>query len=585
LNPWHSGRGVDARLPVSRPADDRPGAAGAERDDPEGLRRALRDLVALSVLPAVWSGYESHRISESLAEVVLKTLSLDLVYVRLPLGNGAGVSEAVHHRRGGGDAADAPAMGRALAPWLGDPFSTTAVVPHPAGDGALRIAVTRFGFGGNSGIMVAGSPRDDFPTEQERLLLSVGANQAAIAIRAKRVEEEKLALFERERAARMEAERASRLRDEFLATVSHELRTPLSSVLGWTQVLRRSPEDEDVRAQALDAIERGARAQVRLIEDLLDMSRIISGKLRLEVQTVELVPLIQAAVETVRPAADAKGTRIEWVLDPRGGPIKGDPARLQQVFWNLLSNAVKFTPRGGKIQVHLERIESQAVISVSDTGRGIAPEFLPFVFYRFRQEDSSTTRHQGGLGLGLAVVKHLVELHGGKVRAKSPGEGMGSTFSVHLPTPVVQRGPHGREHPTAPGAEPTGAYGDVRLTGVRVMVVDDDRDACELFERVLLDCGAIVDLARSGREALAQMSEKEHDVLVSDIGMPEMDGFELIRQLRSRGRQLPAVAVTAFARPQDRIEALEAGFNMHLAKPLEPRELIVVIAALLRSGR
>jgi signal transduction histidine kinase len=556
-----------------------------ERADPDGLRRAMRDLVALSVLPAVWSGYESHRISESLAEVVLKTLSLDLVYVRLQAGDGAKLSEAVQLREQDGGAADAVAMGRVLAPWLGDSFTTSAIVPHPLGDGTLHIAVTRFGFGGNSGIMVAGSPRANFPTEQERLLLSVGANQAAIAIRSKRGEEEKLALFERERAARMEAERASRLRDDFLATVSHELRTPLSSVLGWTQVLRRSPRDEDIRAQALDAIERGARAQVRLIEDLLDMSRIISGKLRLEVQAVELAPLIQAAVETVRPAADGKGIRIEWVLDPRGGPIKADPARLQQVFWNLLSNAVKFTPRGGKVQVRLERIDSHVEISVSDTGRGIAPEFLPFVFDRFRQEDSSTTRHHGGLGLGLAVVKHLVELHGGKVRARSAGEGMGATFSVYLPVAIVQQGSHGREHPTAPRAGEIGAYSEVRLTGVRVLVVDDDRDACELLGRVLADSGAIVDVATSGREALALMSEAEHDVLVSDIGMPEMDGFELIRQLRSEGRKLPAVAVTAFARPQDRIQALEAGFNMHLAKPLEPQELIVVIAALLRSGR
>jgi signal transduction histidine kinase len=570
---------------MSRSVGDHPNDDPVERADPGGLRRAMRDLVALSVLPAVWSGYESRRISESLAEVVLKTLSLDLVYVRLPLGAGAGVFEAAQLRQPEGGAADAAAMGRALAPWLGDPFTTAAIVPHPTGEGTLYIAVTRFGFGGNSGIMVAGSPRADFPTEQERLLLSVGANQAAIAIRGKRVEEEKLALFERERAARMEAERASRLRDDFLATVSHELRTPLSSVLGWTQVLRRSPGDEDIRTQALDAIERGARAQVRLIEDLLDMSRIISGKLRLEVQAVELVPLIQAAVETVRPAADAKGIRIERVLDPRDGPIKGDPARLEQVCWNLLSNAVKFTPPGGKVQVHLERIDSHVEISVSDTGRGIAPEFLPFVFDRFRQEDSSTTRHHGGLGLGLAVVKHLVELHGGKVRAQSAGEGMGATFSVLLPIAIVQQGALGREHPTVPRAGEAGACSEVRLTGVRVLVVDDDSDACELLSRVLADSGATVDVATSGREALALMSGAQHDVLVSDVGMPEMDGFELVRQLRSQGRQLPAVAVTAFARPQDRIQALEAGFNMHLAKPLEPQELVVVIAALLRSGR
>jgi len=564
---------------MSRSIDDRGGDPhAAELDD---LRRGMRDLVALSVLPAVWSGYESHRISESLAEVVLQTLSLDLVYVRLPQTGGAGASEALRHRPQAGGAADAAAMGRALSPWLGDPFSTSAVVPHPFGEGALHIALTRFGFGGSSGIMVAGSPRADFPTEQERLLLSVGANQAAIAIRGKRVEEEKLALFERERAARVEAERASRLRDEFLATVSHELRTPLSSVLGWTQVLRRSFDDEPVRAQALDAIERGARAQVRLIEDLMDTSRIISGKLRLEVQAVELEPLIRAAVETVRPAAEAKGVRMEWVLAERGGAVMGDPARLQQVFWNLLSNAVKFTPRGGRIEVRLEWVESRAEIRVSDTGRGVAPQFLPFVFDRFRQEDSSTTRHQGGLGLGLAVVKHLVELHGGRVWAQSPGEGLGSTFSLQLPVAVSHQGAQRREHPAALQAGAAGVGGVEGLSGVRVVAVDDDNDACELLARVLKDCGATVVTATSGREALELLNAAERDVLVSDVGMPEMDGFDLIRRLRSQGRRLPAIAVTAFARPQDRVQALEAGFDMHLAKPLEPRELIAVIAALL----
>ncbi len=568
---------------MNQPAEDRVGDVLAELD---GLRRTMRDLVALSVLPAVWGGYDSRRICESLAEVVLSTLSLDMVYVRFPLGGGEDICEAVRHRlRDGCGAADAAAAGRALAPSLGDSFSTTALVPDPFGEGALHAALTRFGCGGSSGVMVAGARRAGFPTEQERLLLGVGANQAAIAIRGKRVEEEKLALFERERAARMEAERASRLRDEFLATVSHELRTPLSSVLGWAQVLRRSLENEALRTQALDAIERGARAQARLIEDLLDMSRIISGKLRLEIQAVEIVPLVQAAVETVRPAAVAKGLRIDCLLDPRGGPIDGDPARLQQVLWNLLSNAVKFTPRDGKVEVRLQRLESHVEISVGDSGKGIAPEFLPFVFDRFRQEDTSTTRHQAGLGLGLAVVKHLVELHGGKVWAQSPGEGLGATFSLRLPIDAVHPGVQRGEPRDMPRAAAAGACGEVTLTGVRVLVVDDDLDACELLSRVLQDCGAVVVTATSGREALELLSEAAHDILVSDVGMPEMDGLDLIRRLRSQGRRLPAIALTAFARPQDRMQALAAGFDMHLAKPVEPQELIVVIAALLRSGR
>lgn len=559
-------------------------ASEQNRDEAEGLKRALRDLVALSVLPAVWSGYASHRIADSLADAVRRTLALDLVYVRFPRRDGGGASEAVRLRRepiGDGEAAR---IGRALAPWLGDPFRLSAEVPDPLGEGELRIAVTRFGVGGDAGVMAAGSRRPDFPSEQERLLLSVGANQAAIAIQGRRAEEEKLGLLERERAARMEAERASRMRDEFLATVSHELRTPLNSVLGWTQVLRRAPDDAKTRAQALDAIERGARAQVRLIEDLLDMSRIISGKLRVAVQTVELRPLVEAAVESLQPAADAKAIRIEQTLGSFGGPIQGDPARLQQVVWNLLSNAVKFTPRGGRIHVRLERIGAHEQVSVEDTGLGIAPEFLPHVFDRFRQADSSITRHHGGLGLGLAVVKHLVDLHGGRVWAMSPGEGLGSTFHVQLPVAVVPPDPREGEAPAAAlHGEADG--GQVSLGGVRVLVVDDDRDACEVLRRVLEDCDASVTAASSGREALALLNGGEHDVLVSDIGMPEMDGFQLIRELRARGSKLPAVAVTAFARPQDRIRALEAGFNMHIAKPFEPRELIVVIAALLRSAR
>ena len=278
--------------------------------------------------------------------------------------------------------------------------------------------------------------------EQERLLISVGSDQAAIAIQQKRMEEERCFLLEREREAHKEAARASRLREEFLAVISHELRTPLNSVLGWTQILRRSPWQEELRGQALDAIERGVGAQTRLIEDLLDVSRMISGKLRIEIQIVELMPLLQAAIEAVRFDAEAKAVRLQSFLNSGVGFIQGDPVRLQQIFRNLLWNAVKFTPKGGTIEVHLERLNSYVEVSVNDNGQGIAPEFLSNVFNRFSQ---AGTRSHGDLGLGLAIVKHLVELHGGNAYAKSPGEGKGSTFSVHFPIAIVHQDPVGRE--------------------------------------------------------------------------------------------------------------------------------------------
>jgi signal transduction histidine kinase/ActR/RegA family two-component response regulator len=572
-------------------------------DEISSLRRTMRDLVAISTLPAIWTGYNSACIAESLADVMLNTLSLELIYVTFSRSDGTGVTEVARCRQVRDSTGNREKVSQALRSLIKDPFASTSVIPHPLQEGTLRVASAHFGYAGDAGVIVAGASRSDFPTKQERLLISVGANQAAISIQQKRVEEERLVLLQREqeahekvqkevaerkraeeseRAARMEAERVSRLRDEFLATVSHELRTPLNSVLGWVQVLRQSPRQEELRIQGLDAIERGARAQARLIEDLLDMSRIISGKLRLEVQTVELTPLLQAAIESLRPGAEAKTIRIEHVLDPLAGPVKGDPARLQQIFCNLLSNAVKFTPKGGKIQIHLERIDSHIEISVSDNGQGIAPEFLPSVFDRFSQADGSRTRSYGGLGLGLAIVRRLVELHGGKVWATSPGEGKGSTFSVHLPIAIVQQYPSGRELSSA-RIDYSEVFSDVDLSNVRVLVVDDDTDACEMLRRMLAEYKATVDTATSVPQALERLDRTVYDIIISDIGMPEMDGYKLIRQLRSRGATIPAVAVTAFARPEDRIRALQAGYNTHISKPLEPMELIAVIAALVRQ--
>ena len=398
---------------------------------------------------------------------------------------------------------------------------------------------------------------------------------------------ERKQLLENERSAREDAERANTMKDEFLATLSHELRTPLNSILGWSQILKMGGSAADLQ-RGLDTIERSARVQAQLIEDLLDMSRITSGKVRLDIQPVAAIPIIEAAIETVRPAADAKYIRIEKLFDPAAGPIYGDPSRLQQIIWNLLSNAIKFTPKEGKVQVVLERVNSHVEISVADTGIGIKSEFLPYVFDRFRQADASTTRAFGGLGLGLAIVKHLVELHGGTVRVKSAGEGQGTTFAVHLPLAVIHRNADSGErvHPKTPlGVSADFKHSD--LSGVKVLVVDDEADARELLRHVLSECDAEVFTADIAEDALAIIERERPHVLVSDIGMPNVDGYELLRRVRAlgpaRGGNLPAVALTAFARSEDRTRALRAGFLIHVSKPVEPVELVATVASV--SGR
>jgi signal transduction histidine kinase len=431
-----------------------------------------------------------------------------------------------------------------------------------------------------------------FRERDERLVVGIAA-QAAVAIdnarlyeAAQKSAEERKRLLESERAARAEAERVSELKDDFLATLSHELRTPLSAILGWSQVLRRRKVSEAELRNAIDIIERNARAQTQLIEDLLDISAITSGKLRLEVQPLEPATVIEGALETVRPSAAAKGIRLEAVLDPAAGPISGDPGRLQQVVWNLLSNAIKFTPKGGKVQVLLQRVDSHVEISVSDTGVGIRSEFLVHLFERFRQADASTTRKHGGLGLGLSIVRHLVELHGGTVRARSAGEGQGASFSVRLPLAAVQLPAEDDAHLNHGGRrEPPPDYRLSDLTGLQVLVVDDEPDARELLKRVLSDCGAEVLVASSAAEALELIRGRPLHVLVSDIGMPEVDGYELLRRVRAQegSGRLPAIALTAFARSEDRTRALRAGFLVHVSKPVEPAELVATVASV--AGR
>jgi PAS domain S-box-containing protein len=409
---------------------------------------------------------------------------------------------------------------------------------------------------------------------------------------AKRIEAIELAgqqreeMLEAERSARMAAQRATRVKDEFLATLSHELRTPLSAILGWTQVLLRSESSKapEVQKRAIEVIDRNARAQVQLIDDLLDLSRIMTGKIRLDLHQVAFAGIVAAAVDSAIPSAEAKSIRLKTILGASQDVISADSARLQQVVWNLLTNAIKFTPKGGQIQVLLQRVNSHLELSVSDTGIGIPASYLPHVFDRFSQKDSSTTRTFGGLGLGLSICKQLVELHAGSIRAASQGEGKGATFFVQLPLSIVHM-----EDPSPPRIHPTteSAGADVlslpRLDGVHVFIVDDEPDARDLVRTVLADQGAKVTSFGSAQEALAALRTTRPTVLICDVGMPKMDGYELIRTVRAeepRNERIPALALTAFARAEDRKRSLVAGYQAHLAKPFDVGEFILVVADL-----
>lgn len=394
-----------------------------------------------------------------------------------------------------------------------------------------------------------------------------------------------LKLLEAERAARIAAQRATRLKDEFLATLSHELRTPLTAILGWTQILMRA-QPGDMRidlGHAIEVIDRNARAQVRLIDDLLDLNRIMAGKLRLDLQQVAMADVIQAAVESVAPQAEAKGIVLQVLLDHGRATVNGDAARLQQVVWNLLNNAIKFTPRDGRVQVLLQRVNSHVEFSVSDTGIGIPADFLPHVFDRFSQQDGSASRSYGGLGLGLAICKHLVEQHGGRIGAESAGPGLGASFVVTLPLSLLQKAEEQtREHPGAEGA-PAEALALPRLDGVLAFVADDEPDARALLRRVLEDQGAEVVTFTSAAALLQALQSARPTVVVSDVGMPEMDGYQMIRELRAtqgRDHRVPALALTAFARAEDRKRALLAGYQAHLSKPFDVAELVLLVANL-----
>ena len=388
-------------------------------------------------------------------------------------------------------------------------------------------------------------------------------------------------LFEAERRARAEAEAANRATDDFLATLSHELRTPLSAILGWTYVLQRRRAELGELARGIDTIQRNANSQARLIEDLLDMSRIVAGKVRLELQTVVPSQLLEQVVSSLLPGAQSKGIELVTVLDPALAPITGDPQRLLQVFRNLIANALKFTPDGGVVRVEAAVEGETLVVQVVDNGVGISADFLPHVFERFRQADGSTTRSQGGLGLGLAIVSRLVELHGGSIAALSDGIGKGATFTVRLP-PAETAQP---THEAASDANHDQPALPKRILNIRILLVEDDPDGREMVRQLLLDEGGEVVAVDSAVQALLALRDGRFDLIVSDIGMPEIDGYEFMKRIRDAGNPIPAIALTAFARPEDKARALEVGYSAHISKPVEPPALIAAVAGMMRSGR
>ena len=411
----------------------------------------------------------------------------------------------------------------------------------------------------------------------------IGASKIARDITERvRTEEERGVLLASERAARERAEAASRAKDEFVAMISHEIRSPLNAILGWAQMLRQGALDKAATSNALESIERNARAQAQLVSDLMDISRVITGKLRMNARPVDITSSLESALESVRPAAEAKQIEIEVEREPYATVITGDADRLQQVFWNLLSNAVKFTPRGGRVNVKISRSDSQLEISVGDTGAGIKPEFLPFIFERFTQADTTTARHHAGLGLGLSIVRHIIELHGGTVTAHSEGLEKGATFRISLPVRALKI----PDTDSAANGVPTLALSqDIALDKVRVMIVDDEPETRELLKIMLASHGAEVETFSSAAEALSQIDVWKPQIIVSDIGMPQQDGYTFMRKVRGLGveaQATPAIALTAYARAEDRMRALAAGFQMHVPKPVEASELLMVIASLVK---
>lgn len=428
--------------------------------------------------------------------------------------------------------------------------------------------------------------------QKARSLEAEIAERKAGEVALRKVKDELEALLTREQMARAEAEEANRLKDDFLATVSHELRTPLNAIIGWSHMIRNGGLDEATVTRAIATIERNAKSQAQLVEDILDVSRVITGKLRLHIELVDVASVINAAMDSVQLAAESKDIRVAVTLAPSARHVSGDPNRLQQVVWNLLSNAIKFTPPGGHVDICLERVDSCVQIRVGDSGQGISPAFLPFIFDRFRQADGTSTRRHGGLGLGLSIVRHLVELHGGTVGVDSQGEGKGATFTINLPLPTSsERGERRRKAASGSARkQQVDRQADVisSLEGIEVLLVDDDPDSLQMLSLILSEYGATVQTSASVSEALEVLKWFKADVIVTDLAMPDEDGYALISKIRAleapTGLRTPAVALTAYVRVEDRARALSAGFNMFVPKPVEPNELITVIANLTESG-
>jgi len=455
----------------------------------------------------------------------------------------------------------------------------------PAGTGDLDTVVRmrRLSDGSQRWLLVRGCTRFEVAPNEQARIPTRALGMVLDVTDSKRAEEERTDLLERERMARTEAERASRLKEEFLATVSHELRTPLSAITAWAHLLKMVPDDAEQTALGAEVIESSARAQAQLIADLLDMSRIISGQMRLDVAEVELCDIIEDALEALRPAAAGRGIRLRKRLEPLSDKVHGDATRIRQVLWNLVSNAIKFTPKGGRVEVALRDGQAHAEIIVSDNGRGFPADLAPQLFERFRQIEKPGAGTPGGLGLGLSIVKELVEMHGGRVRAESSGEGHGASFTVELPYALQDMGDSGVwTIPEALHLEPAAEV--QRLDGVRILVVDDHAESLEVVGRLLRNCGARVVLARDADEAELLARRHPVDIVICDIGLPGRDGYQLIQALRQAGIRAPAAALTAFARETDRARALEAGFDAHIAKPVQPVDLLAIVAALAGSA-
>ena len=432
------------------------------------------------------------------------------------------------------------------------------------------------------GVLSIGMRRKHSISDDDLRFMSLVGDRIAAAI-------ERVRLYNGEKEARAQAEEANRLKDQFLATVSHELRTPLNAILGWARMLNSGRIDERTSVHALEVIERNARAQAQLIDDLLDVSRIISGKLRLNINPVEPLAIVDLALDAVRPAAEAKDIQLQRNYDPKTGTIPGDPDRLQQIIWNLLSNAIKFTPAGGKVTIAVRRTQAHIEVEITDTGQGIDSEFLPYVFDRFRQGDATVARAHGGLGLGLAIVRHLTELHGGTVEAQSQGEGHGATFTVRLPIHLASTSAANTNY-RANGLNDSDRlrFGiQPALKGLRVLIVDDEIDTLDLMKTVLNECGAEPITARSAAEGFEALTSNAPQVLISDIEMPLEDGYTFIRKVRADLSppigQIPAIALTAHANTEDRLRALAAGFQVHVKKPVEPGELVEALCQLLEK--